>query len=52
MRKKLGTKNSKSNEGRQGKNGGGLHKRAAELREEGRMRRGRPILRWEACKEI
>ena len=26
-----------------------LPKRAAELREEGRRRRGRPMLRWEDC---
>ena len=26
-----------------------LQKRAAELREEGRRRRGRPMLRWEGC---
>ena len=26
-----------------------LPKRAAELREQGRRRRGRPILRWEDC---
>ena len=26
-----------------------LPKRAAELREQGRMRRGRPRLRWEEC---
>ena len=79
MRKQLGPKNSKSNEGRQAKNGGvkgrdrsaeglterlvrsrlqcagheermadeRLPKRAAELREQGRRRRGRPRLRWE-----
>ena len=77
----LGPKNSKSNEGRQAKNGGvkgrdgvqssltermvrsrlqwaghvermaddRLLKRAAELREEGRRRLGRPRLRWEDC---
>ena len=77
----LGTKNSKSNEGRQAKNGGvrketgvqrsvterlarsrlqwaghvermaddRLPKRAAELREQDRRRRGRPRLRWEDC---
>ncbi len=76
MGKQLGTKNSKSNEGRQEKNGGvkgrdesadkldrslrsrlqwaghvermtddRLPKRAAELREQGRRRRGRPRLR-------
>ena len=28
-----------------------LTRRAAELREEGRMTRWRPMLRWEACKE-
>ena len=28
---------------------GGLPKRAAELREQGRRRIGRPILRWEDC---
>ena len=28
---------------------GGLLKRAAELREQGRRRRGRPRLRWEDC---
>ena len=28
---------------------GQLPKRAAELREQGRMRRGRPRLRWEDC---
>ena len=79
VRKQLGTKNSKSNEGRQAKNGGvkgrdgsaeeldretgeeqitvgwarrkddRLPKRAAELREQGRRRRGRPRLRWEDC---
>ena len=75
VRKQLGPKNSKSNEGRQAKNGGvqrrltetlvrsrlqfaghiermvddRLPKRAAELREEGRRRRGRPRLRWEDC---
>ena len=52
MRKQLGTKNSKSNEGRQGKNGGDKAdyiRSVAELREEGRMRRGRPMLRWEDC---
>ena len=38
---------AKSNEGRQDKNGG--DRSAAELREEGRMRRGRPMLRWEDC---
>ena len=27
----------------------GLPKRAAELREQGRRRRGRPTLRWEDC---
>ena len=27
-----------------------LTRRAAELREEGRMTRWRPMLRWEACK--
>ena len=72
MRKHLGTKNSKSNEGRQEKNGGvkgrdrseeeqtipwaghvdrmaddRLPKRAAELREQGKRRRGRPRLRCE-----
>ena len=26
-----------------------LSRRAAELREEGRMTRGRPMLKWEAC---
>ena len=26
-----------------------ITRRAAELREEGRMTRGRPMLRWEAC---
>ena len=79
VRKQLGTKNSKSNEGRQEKNCGvkgrergvqrsltdrlvrsrlqreehveritddRLPKRAAELRDEGRRRRGRPRLRW------
>ena len=52
MRKQLGTKNSKSNEGRQGKNGrdkADYIRSAAELHEEGRMRRGRPMLRWEDC---
>ena len=79
VRKQLGTKNSKSNEGRQVKNSGvkgrdgrslterlvrsrlqwaghvermaddRLPKRAAELREQGRRRRGRPKLRWEDC---
>ena len=82
VRKQLGTKNSKSNEGRQENNGGvisgetgvqrslterlvrsrlqwaghvermadaRLPKRAAELREESRRRRGRPTLRWEDC---
>ena len=52
MRKQLGTKNSKSNEGRQGKNGGDKADyiiSAAELHEEGRMRRGRSMLRWEDC---
>ena len=83
MRKQLGTKNSKSNEGRQEKNGGvkgidrsaekldretamvrgrlqwtghvermaddRLPQRAAELREHGRRRRGRPMLRWVDC---
>ena len=38
---------AKSNEGRQDKNGG--DRSAAELREEGRMRRGRPMMRWEDC---
>ena len=38
---------AKSNEDRQDKNGG--DRSAAELREEGRMRRGRPMLRWEDC---
>ena len=80
VRKQLGTTNSKSNEGRQAKNGGvkgrdgsaeeldkerllrsrlqwaghvermaddRLPKRAAELREQGRMKRGRPRLKWE-----
>ena len=28
-----------------------LTRRAAELREEGRMTRGRPMLRWEACEK-
>ena len=50
-------KNSKSNECRQEKNGGHveriaddrLPKRAAELREDGRRRRGRPSLIWEDC---
>ena len=28
---------------------GRLQKRAAELREEGRRRRGTPLLRWEDC---
>ena len=78
-RKQLGSKNSKSKEGRQANNGGvkgrdgsadgldietgeeqiavawnrrkdadnRLPKKAAELREQGRRRRGRPILRWE-----
>ena len=76
----MGPKNSKSNEGRQAKNGGvkerdgsaeelnretgeeqitvgwtermaddRLPKIAAELREQGRRRRGRPRLRWENC---
>ena len=81
MREQLGPKNSKSNEGRQAKNGGvkgrdgsaeeldretgqeqitvaghvermaddRLPKRAAQLREQGRRRRGRPRLRWEDC---
>ena len=78
VRKQLGPKNSKSDAGRQAKNGGvkgvqrslterlarsrlqwaghvermadhRLLKRAAELREEGRRRRGRPRLRWEDC---
>ena len=84
MRKQLGTKTSKSNEGREAKNGGvmgtweetgvqrslterlvrsrlqwaghvdrmaddRLSKRAAELREQGRRRRGRRRLRWEDC---
>ena len=52
MRKQLGTKNSKSNEGRLGKNGGDKEdyiRSTAELREEGRMRRGRPMLRWGDC---
>ena len=31
---------------------GGLPKRAAELREQGRRRRGRPRLRWEDCGEM
>ena len=55
----MGTKNSKRNEGRQEKNGGvkgrcgsadeldKLPNTAAEFREEGRRRRGRPRLRWE-----
>ena len=79
VRKQLGPKNSKSDEGRQAKNGGvkgrdgvqrslterlvrsrlqwaghvarmandRLPKRAAELCEQGRMRRGKPSLRWE-----
>ena len=75
VRKQLGTKNSRSNEGRQENNDGvkgrdgsaeeldretceeqitvgrmaddRLPKRAAELREQVRRRRGRPILRWE-----
>ena len=29
-----------------------LPKRAAELREQGRRRRGRPMLRWEDCVKI
>ena len=29
-----------------------LPKRAAESREEGRMRRGRPMLRWDDCVKI
>ena len=77
----LGKKNSKSNEGRQEKNGGvtgrdgvqrslaerlvrsrlrwaghvermaddRLPMRAAELRKQGRRRRGKPRLRWEDC---
>ena len=84
VRKQLGTKNSTSNESRQGKNGGvkgrdrsaeeldretgeervsrlqwaghvermaydRLPKRAVELREHGRRRRGRSMLRWEYC---
>ena len=81
VRKQLGPKNSKSDEGRQAKNGGvkgrdgsaeeldretgeeqitvgwtrrkdgddRLPKRATELREQGRRRRGRPRLRWEDC---
>ena len=84
VRKQLGTKTSKSNEGREANNGGvmgtweetgvqrslterlvrsrlqwaghvdrmaddRLSKRAAELREQGRRRRGRPRLRWEDC---
>ena len=81
VRKQLGPKNSKSNEGRQAKNDGvkgrdrsaeeldretgqeqitvvwpvermadeRLPKRAAELREQGRRRRGRSMLRWEDC---
>ena len=81
VRKQVGTQNSKSDEGRQAKNGGvreetgvqrslterlvrsrlqwaghvermaddRLPKRAAELREQGRRRRGRPRLRWEDC---
>ena len=44
------TKHSKSNEGRQGKNGG---VKADYTRERlSYVRQGRPILRWEACKEI
>ena len=80
VRKQLGTKNSRSNEGRQEINGGGedtgvkrslterlvmsrlqwtghiermaddrLPKRAAELCEQGRRRRGRPRVRWKDC---
>ena len=77
MRKQLDTKNSKSSEGRQEKNGivkgrdssadelnretgevqttvermadDRLPKRAAELREQCRRRRGRPWSRWEDC---
>ena len=81
VRKQLGPKNNKSNEGRQAKMVGlreetgvqstlterlvrsrlqwtghvermpddRLPKRAAELREQGRRRRGRPRLRWEDC---
>ena len=40
IRKQLGTKHSNT-----------ITRRAAELREEGRMTRWRPMLRWEACKE-